>query len=352
MATSRVWILVPPPSDPAIAVYGRAFPPGRSAALEMRLRRRGDRVDLLDASGTPWRSEPLDAIRVDAPLGRLRRKATFPDGTVFETDQSAPFDDVLGRHAVHGLHAAEAFRPRLIAIVAGCLLGAALVWRLALPALVALAIWMTPPALLREVDRGQLAVFDGTLLDPSELSRERRAEIAAIHRELLAHVPSRRLPSTELRFRSTPLGPNAFAMPGGTVVVTDDLAQMLADDPDAMAGVLAHELIHVADRHGLKALYRSLAIYALIALAAGETGPILDEMLLEGNVLLALRGSRTAESEADGGGVALMRAAGFDPEGLARFFDRLAAMPGAEGGWLSTHPGSADRAAAIRASSP
>nr|WP_275296976.1 M48 family metallopeptidase [Jannaschia sp. Os4] len=139
-----------------------------------------------------------------------------------------------------------------------------------------------------------------------------------------------------------------MALPGGTVIVTDELVRMLDDDADALAGVLAHEVAHVRERHGLHGLYRAVGLSVMVAVMAGETGPLLEEALLEGNVLLALAGTRAAEREADAGAVATIRAMGRDPEGLARFFDDMAARFGDGGGWSSTHPGSAERSATIR----
>ncbi|MEM8851822.1 MAG: M48 family metallopeptidase [Pseudomonadota bacterium] len=347
MAISKGSTLVAPRSDDDL-MPGRAYPPGRSVALDLHLRVRGRTVELVDAAGEVWRHVARTDLSVDAPLGRLDRKVTFPDGTVFETSAAEAFDRALGPHKAAMLHKAEAFHPRLIAVILASLLGAFAIWRLALPVLVAVAVWLTPDGLRRQIDTGQMAVMDRLLLDPTTLSEARQAEIAAIYADLADAVPEGDLPSRTLLFRASGIGPNAFALPGGTIVVIDDLARMLEDDPDAMAGVLAHELTHVTEQHGLRALYRALAIAVLVALVVGDTGPILEEAVLEGNILLALAGSRAAELEADAGGVALMQLAGYDPEGLARFFDRLSLFMGDGGGWMSTHPGSGDRAQAIR----
>lgn len=118
-------------------------------------------------------------------------------------------------------------------------------------------------------------------------------------------------------------------------------------DIDLIAGVLGHELGHVTEQHGLSQLYRSLGIYVLVALIAGDTGPIIEDVLLEGGVLLSLRHSRQHEREADEKGVRLTMDAGYDPEGMARFFD-WAADQGAQGGWASTHPDPGERADDIR----
>ncbi|WP_179381269.1 M48 family metallopeptidase [Jannaschia marina] len=331
-------------------VAGRAFPPGRSVSVPVTLRHDDEGVHLVDVDGEVWRSAEVEDLVIDPPIGRLERKVTFPDGVLFQTPDHEGLQATLGPVRGAALHGAEAFRPRLLAVIFGCVAGIALIWRFALPVLVAFAVWLTPDTMLRQMDAGTLLTLDQLMLEPSELPEDRRAEVTDLHAALLEHVDPDDLATTDLLFRDAgpQVGPNAFALPGGTVVITDALAKMLEDDPDALAGVLAHELAHVTEDHGLKALYRSIALYVVIALLAGDTGPILDEILLEGNVLLSLQGSRDAERDADAKAVPLMQAAGFDPEGLARFFDRLQGIMGDGGGWSSTHPGSGERAARIR----
>ncbi|MEM9797252.1 MAG: M48 family metallopeptidase [Pseudomonadota bacterium] len=339
------------PESEITRIAGRCHPPDRSVALESMLEVVDGEARLLDGAGALWQWAPIAELRVDGPLGRLERKVIFPDGTVFLAPGTSDIDAALGRDDSR-LHDWERFHPRLIGVIAAAILGAVAVWRFGLPILVAIAVWLTPGTLLRKMDAGTLATIDAVMMEPTTLSDAQQAPVKAIFDDLLAVLgptDPRFVHNLQFRDAGPQLGPNALALPGGTVVVTDELAKLLVDDPDAMAGILAHELVHVEEAHGLTALYRSLALYVLVALIAGDTGPLLEEALLEGNVLLSLAGSRAAEEEADAGAVPLTRRAGYDPIGLARFMEIIAEEHGGGGGWLSTHPDSHDRAAAIRA---
>ena len=151
----------------------------------------------------------------------------------------------------------------------------------------------------------------------------------------------------ELVFRAIPeVGPNAFALPGGTVVMTDELIQKFPDE-DVIAGILGHEIGHVVGDHGLNRLYRSLGVYVLIALLVGDTGPMLEDILLEGNILLSLSHSRAQERAADEFGLTLSHRAGFDPAGLKVFFERLGSDSSDDKQWMSTHPSHFNRIEAI-----
>ena len=143
---------------------------------------------------------------------------------------------------------------------------------------------------------------------------------------------------------------NAFAVPGGFVYFTRGIMAHFNNEAQ-FAGVLGHEIGHVVEQHGLKRIYRSLSMYILIAFLAGDVGAILEDVVLEGNVLLSLSFSRAQETAADEFGLSLSDESGFDPAGLKVFFEKLDEEFGdmEPPQWQSTHPSSAERVKAIDA---
>ncbi len=137
---------------------------------------------------------------------------------------------------------------------------------------------------------------------------------------------------------------NAYAMPGGFVVMHTGLLQ-LADTPEEVAGVLAHEVMHVEKRHSLKAMAKSLGLMATVTLVFGDLGGIASM----GSDLLGLKFSRDHETEADREGLKALVGAGLGPQGMASFFRKMAAQEKLDLGFLSTHPASEERFAAIDA---
>lgn len=137
---------------------------------------------------------------------------------------------------------------------------------------------------------------------------------------------------------------NAFALPGGIVVVNTGLIAATSR-PEELAGVLAHEIQHVEQRHSLEAMAKQLGLRALWMLATGDVGGTLaSEAALQ---LAGLRFSRDAESEADARGFDLLVERGIDPSGMQAFFATLQARDGATPpALLSTHPASAERSRA------
>lgn len=295
----------------------------------------------------------LRDIVVDPPLGQAPRKITFPDGTVFETDDHAAIEELTGATRGSLLHHYESFKPRLVGVVAVCLAAAWLMWRYGLDIMAAVAIAFTPPVIIEQIDKGSMQTIDFSMSKPSQLSDEQKADVESIYRRMVRSLPDevQEKHSFELLFRDMPgMGPNAFALPGGTMVMTDAFVKQFPD-PNVMAGVLGHEIGHVVEEHGLKRIYRSLSTYILIAFLAGDTGPILEDIVLEGNLLLSLSFSRAQETSADEFGLTLSNEAGFDPAGLKVFFNKLHEEYGDKepAQWMSTHPSSDQRAKAIDA---
>jgi Zn-dependent protease with chaperone function len=338
---------------------GRAYEARKSRPVNARAVARADTgggadgqvLDVLDEAGNLLASAPASQIKVETQLGRAPRRLVFPGGLLCETRDSRGVDRLTGRTPGGRLQRWEAYHPRLAAVVLATLASVWLVYRYGLDLLVSVAIAMTPPALLPQMDRGILQTIDLTLAWPSGLSEGAMEYDREIFDSLLAHLaaPDRDGSQFQLVFRDMPdVGPNAFALPGGTVVMTDDFARMFGD-PDQVAGVLAHEIGHVVEKHGLRQIYRSVGGFALIAFLAGDTGPVLEDMLLEGSVVFALAYSRRSELSADQFGLRLADQAGYDPLGLKQFLQAAGGADGGEAGWLSTHPGSAERNAAIDA---
>ena len=143
---------------------------------------------------------------------------------------------------------------------------------------------------------------------------------------------------------------NAFALPGGFFFVNKGLL-LAADNEAELAGVMAHEIAHVAARHAMENQGKSTLINygALAGIIFG--GPIVSTVLQNGGGILAglagLKFTRGAEMEADSLGVQYLYASGYDPTAMSTMFEKLASQKQKKASTLtklfSTHPQSLDR---------
>ncbi len=142
---------------------------------------------------------------------------------------------------------------------------------------------------------------------------------------------------------------NAFALPGGHIIVMRGLIEM-AQTSEHLAAVLAHELGHVAQRDPILQALRAAGTAGLLSLVLGDaTGGTV--LALAGETLIAAKNSRAVEARADDFALAQLAAAGVSPEALAEFFELLLEQMGVltfDMGWISSHPPSAERAAHAR----
>ncbi len=143
---------------------------------------------------------------------------------------------------------------------------------------------------------------------------------------------------------------NAFALPGGTIVVTTGLLRRF-DRPDELAAVLAHEMTHVTERHATRQAIAKLGVRALIGILIGNEG-LTGLVGGAAGTLGELQYSRDDETRADDGALRLLARAGIDPRAADRALAAIDsdAPPGSgpDLSFLSTHPGTAARRARIR----
>jgi predicted Zn-dependent protease len=143
---------------------------------------------------------------------------------------------------------------------------------------------------------------------------------------------------------------NAFALPGGHVYVTRGLIQRTRSGSE-LAGVLAHEVGHVVERHGAARLERQLRTGSLVSVLysvflgglGGEPALLKDNALQLAGFLWSARHSRADEQEADRLAVEYLRESGVNPEAMVSLLENLLAeeeadSTGAASAWFSTHP--------------
>jgi TonB family protein len=139
--------------------------------------------------------------------------------------------------------------------------------------------------------------------------------------------------------------PNAFALPGGIIVVSDELVNLAGNDEELLA-VLAHELGHVERRHAVQNVLRGSASLLLISTITGDLSTLTSFAATIPLTLLQRGYSREFEAEADGYALGLLRTAKVDPGHFASILEKLAESrpEGAQDyTYLSTHPSTADR---------
>lgn len=321
--------------------------------------------DLIIVSGELERRVPLSGVQFEPPLAGLRRVLKVPGGARLETGDLgavAQLERRLGRNVgLSFVQRLEARWPVALASLAGVLVFLALFVQYGLPALAGVAAQLTPVGVLNALDAQTVRAVDGQYLSPSHLSAARQA---SLRRQFAALAAERGGPYTfTLLFRDggSLVGANAFALPGGTVFVTDQLVKLAHSDREIL-GVLAHEVGHVEHRHAMKQVYQGLGLTLALTVLAGDVTSTASVAAAVPAFLLSSGYSRQAETQADDdAGHWLMTHYG-STKPLQDLLTRLTAehgghQQGSQQGsqhsrvldLLASHPGEAQRLAHLRA---
>lgn len=308
------------------------------------------RIDPQDAAVSATIAK-VSEIEFSDPVAGLPLRIACPDGRIAEVDETETFFELLAQADVRAAERLRGARLGLKTWVAIVFLA------VAMPA----ALWFGYPvaadaialSLPRSVDRalgqGVFDQLDGRLFDPTALSASEQRTYRRVFDDL-RDAAGADPDAMRLMFRkSDRMGANALALPDGTVVLLDGLV-LAAKHEDEVAGVLAHEIGHVLERHAIRKTARSVGIALIVTFALGDTVSILEELAAVGAGVAELSFSREFELEADATARRLMEATGRDPTAMIALLRRLHSGCGEacdDTSILSTHPGLRDRLEAV-----
>lgn len=297
---------------------------------------------------------PLSRVAIAPPLGGTPRALRLPDGGRCETTDAPAvtrLETALRRNRparlVHRLE--TGWRPALACLAALVVTVAAFV-HLGIPLLARQAAAAVPPAWLESVSRRTLSLLDRRVFAPSRLDAERTAAIEDAFARVVADIGSEGI-AYRLAFRHSPaVGPNAFALPSGLVVVTDQLVS-LDPDPRGLTGVLAHEVGHIEARHGLRSVFQDAGVFLLVSALVGDVASMTTVAATLPTVLIEAGYARRFETEADLAAGRYLLDRGWSTEPYRRLLARLAEARGDTRvpAFFASHPGESRRIAALEA---
>jgi Zn-dependent protease with chaperone function len=286
------------------------------------------------AAGGPatmlWRW-PLAALQWPERTRHGRRVIQLREGGAIECDDAAAFDAwraAVGPGESWVVRVQQHWRSTLVALLLLVMVAAA-VYRWGVPWAAERLTALVPAEVEAAIGDAAFDSLSQRWLMPSQLPAERQAALRkAFAGAIAATYAANDRPAWQLHFRKggKALDANAFALPAGHIVITDELVALLAGHDDAVLGVLAHEYGHVRLRHGLQALTRFALVSSATAMALGDFSSLLAGAPA---MLATLSYSRHAEREADAEAARVLRASGRSPAAMLLLFERLRKPPGA-----------------------
>jgi len=250
---------------PAIYFDGRS-----THATRVDAWRDGDMLRWRGANGMQEWSAPWTAIEPSARVTGVPFTLHVHDGGHLQIDHDALPADWFPRHHLIE-HVVDGLERRWTAALAGIVVIVAslfVLFEFGLPWAADRVSAHLPRAVEQAMGKQSLAALEGRLLMPTALSVERQSHLQSVFHHFVVDMEG--VPDARVAFYgSKALGANAFALPGGTIVFTDELAQAMPDD-DAFIAVIAHELGHQANHHMLRQVLRSSGVFIVAGLLMGD----------------------------------------------------------------------------------
>lgn len=256
------------------------------------------------------------------PNGGQVRLVDLPDGASVQCLETAAFDQWLAQngHQTHWVALGSTrLRWVLFSLVALVVLVAGLVlW--GIPWMAVRSVPLIPAWVDSKMGDAALTALDEQWIKPTKLPMAQQAALRQRFSQLVAAQKEPVMPAYTLHFRGEGMGANAFALPGGNMVVTDELVKAVDGDERVVAGVLAHELGHLYHRHGMQSIVQVSALGMLAGTFLGDFSTLLAGV----PVALGQAGySREAERQADAFSAKMLRTADITPKVMTVLFEKL-----------------------------
>ncbi len=340
-----------------MALAGRYFYPNAARYVEAQAHSPARRVlRIEDENGAVLAEMPSRGIKVTARLASLMRRFDLPDGARFETPDNDGADALLWqlRRRSRGKltdRLERAWPVAALSLIVTLTAGYLFVAR-AIPIAAEWLALQTLPSVAHPMSEQTLRALDSFALRPTKLSQADRDKATRLFRAVAVHARGG-AGSYRLVFRGGGrLGPNAFALPDGTIVMTDPLWKLVRDDQE-IEGVFAHEMSHVDHAHGLQRIYEASLFPAALAIFTGDVSQMSQMTAILPGLIAQSAYSRSFEQQADDDGAAVLRKMGGKPSHMANLLERIDRKLCARGScppsWIGDHPDTATRAARLRA---
>lgn len=319
-----------------MSLEGHYFSGAHGKPALVRVRKAGDMLEIVGGE-LRLAPVPIAEIDIEPPLAGMARHLHLPGGATLEMPDTPELASWF-HHSGKLEQLANWLENRWPFAIGSLVVTAVTAWALytyALPGAAKVIAYNMPQSWQNDIAEGSTKVLRRIGFFESNIPLERQQAIRAAFAPMIKALPDQE--RYRLEFRNAPFfGPNAFALPGGRMVILDDLIE-LTDDDEEILGVLAHELGHAYHRHPLRGALQSGFISIIVAVTIGDASGLASLPI----VGLQASYTRNFEKEADVFAIEAMQRANISPAALARMFEKLrdaVGMTGNEETWFSSHP--------------
>lgn len=302
------------------------YPDGKSQSLPVSINVDSKtQFSIYDAEQNLLIETSMQDVIVEDRLGSVPRQITLPAVGLLTVPTNTDVDRWLAHSATKSM-LAKLETNKLLILASSILVPAVLYvfFKFGIPkAAISFADYV-PQKLVEIASRHTLVALDKSVLNASELSSEEQDKYQRqwdnIQQNLALPVAS-----VNIQFRqSTAMGANAFALPNGTIVITDELVTLLEHNTELLTAILLHEIGHVAHKHSMRLIAETMATSLAIDYFFGDLGALIEAFAGITNTVVQNQFSQKLEWEADNFALDHASALGLQPDSFARAMEKLA----------------------------
>lgn len=324
-------------------IIGTYYFPASSKALDAQLHVNGETVSL-HADGKCIEVAQRSSVQITSVVPGVPLDLEFSNGGKF----SAKHAHVRLENTSNRLALLEQNRKL---IVASLVLMPILLWvivMVVMPRAAQTVVAYLPDFVPQQMGQQAFKIIEKSFLEPSTTEQTKQQQVKQQWQQALAAL---NLPPKKYIlhvYASEFFGPNAFALPDGTVVITDDLLAQLDDNPDAILAILLHEIGHVEQQHSLRMVAQSVSSAIIFSMIFGDIEGICEVLLGTASTLVQTNFSRDMEREADDYALSQLVVLGKSPQAFAQAMQSFLDLKTEHGSgqflkYLSSHPDTQER---------
>jgi Zn-dependent protease with chaperone function len=292
-------------------------------------------------------AEPLrfqqSEVNAKSKLGNLPREIILPNDRLLVCTPSPLLNQWLDGGAGSRISQMETKKPWLIASVLLVPLLLYVIFVQGMPWAAVKFADQIPYSIKTVASQHTLSALDYSMLEPSTLPDLQREQLMMGFNAVVEQVSE---PGTEndirVHFRNSELiGPNAFALPDGTIVFTDDLVALVDGDQALLDAILLHEIGHVAQNHSMQMVAESLFATLAISYFFGDLSGAIESFIGIGSSVVQNQYSQKHEWQADNFAISKLKLMHRDTADFADVMRKLSNetdQQGAENSWFQSHP--------------
>ncbi|MCY7297372.1 M48 family metallopeptidase [Alteromonas sp. a30] len=288
----------------------------------------------------------INEVESPSRLAGVPREIKLPDGALLSVLEQGEVDDWLDGEPRHSVFKLEKSNIVVVLSLLAIPLTLIATFKYLIPALaITFANWV-PDSAVKIASQHTLYLLDKSTLEPSELKPETQETYIAQWQTLIEKL---NLDSTRfnIQFRhAQEMGPNAFALPDGTMIITDELVTLVNHDMNLLTAILLHEIGHVEHKHSMRLIAKTLGSSLIINFIFGDVSALIEAFGGFSSTVIQNQFSRELEWEADNYAITNLEQLGMDKENFALAMESLADLIGEQSGFeqlLSSHPAIQER---------